>query len=90
MFNSEDTSFVAGDSPATLDVNNYLGSNGNRGYVVNDGTGDFTVEISHDGTTFMSDFTLKSGESFDLTGLEVDSIRLTHGGTNSSYRINCW
>lgn len=90
MFVAEDTSFIAGDSPVTLDINATVGHNGNRGYITIDGAGDIAVEISHDGSTFETSFNLKSTETFDLTGLEVDSIRLTHSGTNSAYRVNCW
>ena len=86
-FVSEDTSFVAGDSPATLDVNATLRRNANQGHIINDGAGDFTVQISVDGTNYGTAFTMKAGEVYDLAGENVDSIRITHGGTNSSYRV---
>lgn len=89
-FVDEDTSFVAGDSPKVLDVNDTLGRNGNRGYIVNDGSGSISVEISHAGTNYTTLFTMKNGETFDLTGWSVDTIRLTHTGTNSSYRVHVW
>jgi hypothetical protein len=89
-FVNEDTSFIAGDSPIALDVNNTLGRNGNRGYIIVDGSGNISVEISHDGTNYTTLFTMKSGESLDLTGWSVDTIRLTHSGTNSAYRVHVW
>ena len=85
-FVSEDTSFVVGDSPATLDLNATLRRNANQGFVVNDGPGDFTVGISTDGTNFGTAFTLKAGEVFDLIGENVDSIRITWVA-NSAYRV---
>lgn len=90
MLASEDTSFVAGDSPRSIDVNDDLGTNGNRGYIKVDGAGDLLVEISHGGTNYEDQFTLKNGDAFDLTGLDVDTIRLTHSGTNTSYRVLVW
>ena len=90
-FVAEDTSFVAGDSPVALDVNAALVTgNGNRGYIVVDGSGDIAVEISHVDTNYETSFTLKNGEVFDLTGWDVDTIRLTHSGTDSAYRVHCW
>ena len=85
-FVSEDTSFVVGDSPATLDLNAALARNANQGFIVNDGAGDFTVRISTDGTNFGTAFTLKAGEAFDLIGKNVDSVRITWVA-NSSYRV---
>ena len=86
-FKYEDTSFTSGDSPITLDVNTDLGRNAVDGYLAVDGTGDILVEISDDGASYGSQHTLKNGDVLDLSGLNVDSIRLTHSGTNSSYRI---
>lgn len=83
----EDSSFVTGDSPATHDVNTDLGRNGRDGYVLNDGTGDFKIEISNDGSTYGSSETLKSGETKDLEGLDIDRIRLTWV-SDSSYRMH--
>lgn len=85
-FVSEDTSFVAGDSPVTLDVNATLRRNANQGFIINDGAGDFTVAISTDGTNFGTAFTMKAGETFDLAGENVDSIRITRVA-DSSYRV---
>lgn len=99
MFIAEDTSFIAGDSPAAHNVTGTLTPTsstknimGNRGYIAVDGAGNITVELSKtaDGSAYENSFTLKSGEIFDLTGLEIGYIRLTHSGTDSAYRINVW
>lgn len=85
-FVSEDTSFVVGDSPATLDVNTTLRRNANQGHVINDGAGSFTVAISTDGTNYGTAFTMQAGENFNLAGENVDSIRITWVA-DSSYRV---
>jgi hypothetical protein len=82
----EDTSFLTGDSPAVHDVNTDLGRNGRDGYVVNDGAGNFTVEISDDGTNYGGAHTLKIGEVLKLGGVDIDKIRVTWVA-NSAYRI---
>lgn len=86
MKSYEDTSFVVGESPRTLDINTDLGKNGRAGYIAIDGPGDITIEISDDGASWGDPFTLKSQDSFDLTRLDVDSIRLTHVA-DTAYRI---
>ncbi len=82
----EDTGFVTGDSPAILAVNTNLGRNGHTGYIANDGAGNFTVEISNDGTTYGGIHTLKINEILELDGLTINKIRLTWV-SNSSYRV---
>ncbi len=82
-----DTSFVVGDSPAVIDVNTDLGRNSNIGYIVCDGSGDILVSISSNGTLFGDNITLKNGETLNLDNMNVDSIRITHSGTDSAYRI---
>lgn len=82
----EDTSFITGDSPAVLAVNTNLGRNGHDGYLVNDGAGNFTIEISNDGTNYGGIHTIKEGEILELTGLIINRIRITWI-TNSSYRV---
>lgn len=81
----EDTNFVAGDSPATLDYNTALGRNSNCGYVINDGPGDFTVSFSTDGAVFGDDITVKNNEILRWNSQSVDSIRITHVA-DSAYR----
>lgn len=73
----EDSSFVSGDSPATHDVNGALGRNAHDGYIHNAGSGDLKYEISDDGTNFGGLHTLKAGAKAKLTGLNIDTIRVT-------------
>jgi len=82
----EDTSFTSGDSPVVLDVNTDLGRNGRDGYIVNDGAGNFTVAVSDDGTTYGGSHTVKVDETLELTGLDIDKIRITWIA-DSSYRV---
>jgi len=82
-----DTSFIAGDSPVTLDINASLSRNAVLGYLTCDGSGNILVEISEDGTTFGTQFTMKSGDSFSLGQLNIDKLRIAHSGTDSSYRV---
>ena len=81
-----DTSFVTGDSPVTLDVNTTLGRNSVDGYIINDGAGTFTVNLSVDGSTFGNDILMKVGESLSLRALDIDSIKITWIA-DSAYRV---
>ena len=82
----EDTSFVSGDSPATLDANTALGRDATEFTVLNDGAGDFTVSVFSDGAVFGDEHTVKNGETYSIDRIEVDSIRITHV-SDSSYRV---
>lgn len=82
----EDTAFVVGDSPVTLDINTALGRNATEFIVLNDGAGNFTVSISNDGAVFGDEHTLKSGEDYSLQDVSVDSIRITHV-SDSAFRV---
>lgn len=82
----EDTSFVSGDSPASLDCNAALGRNATQFSIQNDGAGNFTVAISIDGVTFGDEKTMKSGETYSIDGISVDTIRITHV-VDSAYRV---
>lgn len=77
---------TAVNSPVTIDVNANLGRNSVDGYLVNDGTGDITVDISHNGSIFLDTFTIKQSEVLELDFIDIDTIRLTHTGTNAGYR----
>jgi len=81
-----DTSFVTGDSPVTLDLNTTLVRNAVDGYIVNDGAGDFTVNLSQNGTDFGNDIRMKIGETFSLHALDVDSVKITWI-SDSAYRV---
>jgi len=84
----EDTSFIAGDSPATHDFNNDAGRNATDGYIICDGNGDIQVDYSRDGINYGDKWTMKKGERVNLVRLDIDKIRITHTGVDSAYRIN--
>lgn len=84
----EDTSFIAGDSPRVLDVYTDLGNKAStKGYIIIDGAGDLLIEISHNGTSYNPQQTLKTGDGLDLTGITIKKLRLTHSGVDTAYRI---
>ena len=86
----EDSNFVAGDSPVTLDVAGELTRPSDTGYIVCDGAGNIQVEVAvTSGNLFGDPFTLKQGEVATLDGSRVQKIRITHLGSDSSYRIVC-
>lgn len=82
----EDDNFVAGESPAILDINTALGQNGREFSVRNDGAGDFTVAISNDGVAFGDELLVQNGEIYSLASISVDTIRITHI-ENSGFRV---
>lgn len=82
----EDTSFVTGDSPIVLDVNADLDRNAHDGYLVNDGAGNFTYEISSDGDSYGGVHTLKKDEWVNFFMLDIDKIRITWVA-DSAYRV---
>jgi len=82
----EDTSFVSGDSPVTLDFNADTGRLGRAGTVTCDGAGDILVSVSNDGITFSDTYRLQAQETFELIDVVVDSIKITHV-TDSAYRV---
>lgn len=82
----EDTSFVTGDSPVIHAVNTALGRNAHDGYIINDGAGNITVQISDNGTNYGGSHTLKKDEIMKLTHLDIDSIKMTWVA-DSAYRI---
>ena len=73
----EDTSFVTGDSPVTLDINTALGRNATQGYIVNDGDGNFTVAFSTNGSAFGDAVTMKKDEVLNFNNISVDSLKIT-------------
>lgn len=82
----EDTGFVSGDSPATLDINTDLNRNGKDGYLINDGDGNIKVEISDDGTNYGGQHTLQDGDVLTLENSVINKIRITHV-TDTAYRV---
>ena len=88
-FSYEDDDFVVGDSPIVLDVNTDLGKNSTKGYIANDGVGDFTLNLSQNGVDWGSDITMKKDEVLCLDSLDIDSMRITWI-KNSGYRVIVW
>ena len=83
----EDTSFVSGDSPVTLDLNTALSKNATQTSITNDGDGDFTFAVSYNGIDYGDDITLKKDETFNLPDISIHSIKLKWIA-NSSYRVS--
>lgn len=83
----EVTSFTSSISPVVYDVNLNLGRHSIDGYIVCDGTGDILIEFSSDGIKFSDQHTLKEDEILLLEYYDIHTIRITHSGTDSSYRI---
>ena len=82
----EDSSFESGDSPVTLDANAALGRNATSGYIICDGAGNISVQFSNNGTSFGDSHTVKSNEVLRFDRVSVDSVKITHNGTDSAYR----
>jgi hypothetical protein len=82
----EDTSFLTGDSPVVLDLNTALGRNATKGYIINDGSGNFTVAFSTNGTDWGDEITVKKNEILDFDKISVDSLRITWV-SDSAYRV---
>jgi len=83
----EDSNFTSADSPKVCNVLTDLGRKARDGYIICDGDGDIIVEISHDGTNYGRQITLKKNDIFLIKPLSVAKIRITHSGTDSAYRI---
>lgn len=88
----EDTDFKVADSPATLDVFTDLDRNSQifNGEIDNDGAGDILVATSFDGTTYSPNHRVKAAETFVVTGMSLNKVRITHDGTDSAYRGRFW
>lgn len=72
--------------PVTLDVNADLGKNGGDGYITCDGPGNLLVTLSKDGATFTTNITVKVNEVLDLSGLNIDTIKIDATANNTAYR----
>ena len=89
----DEATITAGTTPIVLDVESVLKFKGNRGYIANDNpAGGFSllVEIAHVAGAYLTQFTLKAGEVFDLTGWDVSEIRLTRSGGDCTFRVHAW
>lgn len=82
----EDTSFVTGDSPATLDLTAALGRNANGFLIINDGPGNFTYAFSIDGSNFGDEITMKNNEWKLYSNMSIDSVRITWVA-DSAFRV---
>jgi len=78
---------TAGTSPITIDFNLDAGRNAKDGWVNCDGAGNLSVAFSRDGLTYGDAWTMKQGENTGLRNFDVDSLRLTHTGTDCDYRV---
>jgi len=81
-----DDNFIAGDSPATHDINTDLGRNATSYSIANTGLNDLQVEISHDGVAWTTAITLPPNGSMNEDKISIDSIRVTWVA-NTSYFI---
>jgi hypothetical protein len=83
----ESSNFVAGDSPA---IHSYLadaGYNAINSWVVCDGPGDIRVSYSRDAVNYGEAWRLRQGEMLNLSSFDVATIKITHTGVDSSYRV---
>ena len=85
----EDSNFVAGDSPVVLDI---YGASLHEypiaeGYIACDGTGSILVEVAQQPDDYGEQFTIKANEVVTLGFSRPGKLRITHSGTDSSYRV---
>lgn len=73
----EDTSFVTGDSPATLDLNTALGRNATQVSISNYGSGTFSVATSTDGASFGDAINVYARQNITFSNISIDSVRIT-------------
>ena len=85
-FSAYDTSFVTGDSPATLDINAVLGKNGTKGHIANEGSNDLTIKFSNDGAVYGLAYLVSAGDILEFTELDIDSIEITWIA-NTAYKV---
>lgn len=82
----ENTAFVTGDSPVTIDVNTAIGKNAVNIEIKNVGQGQLNFQLSSDGTNYGDIITLGLEEAYiDETG-SVDSVKLIWVA-NTSYKV---
>lgn len=79
-------SVTSGSTLATLDFNADLGRNAKDWYVINDGPGDITIEVSYNGTTFATAFTWKATDGPFSLYMECDSIKINYVSATAAYR----
>lgn len=84
---SYEGTLTVGVSPLVIDFNTDAGRNSVDGWITNDGPGSMSVAFSRDGITYGDNWTMLSGENTHFLGFDIDSLRLTHSGTDGAYRI---
>lgn len=89
-YSTYDTSFVVGDSPIILDIATSLNRISNQGEIICDGSGDILIALSYNGTDFDDNFLVKDGEFVEYENQQVRKIKITHSGSDSSYRVRAW
>jgi hypothetical protein len=89
-----ETTITAGISPVVYNINSDLGglsnTRGNRGWFAVDGNAAIKIEIAQEGTSYMAQFTVNAGQVIDLTGFNINSIRLTRTTGDSAFRLVVW
>lgn len=64
-----------------------LGRNAHTGYIINDGAGNITIELSNDGTNYTTPvITVIPNEILDLDGEDMNRIRIT-SAAGAAYRL---
>tara|TARA_R110002126_G_scaffold37750_3_gene113483 strand:- start:222 stop:533 length:312 start_codon:yes stop_codon:yes gene_type:complete len=88
-FSSFNNTFGVVTSPVTLNANNTLGQNSVDGYIVNNGKGRLTYQISNDGSSFDDSINLEPSTGHNLTGISIDSIKITWV-VDTGYEVVLW
>ena len=83
---SYEGTLTAGASPLAIDFNTDSGRNSKEGWIACD-SNNMLVAFSRDGITFGDNWTMRSGELTNLANFDIDTLRLTHNGSDSAYRI---
>lgn len=75
-------------TPAVIDFHTDSGGQqAHYGYLINDGTGNLTVEYSFDGTTYGGVHTIKVGEQVDLSHFSINRMRISYVDDAADYRV---
>ena len=80
-------SITSATSPKVHSFFTDFGYNAIKGWIINDGQGQFKVEFSRDGIIFGEAWTMRPGERTDLDALDVHSLRITFITLDADYRI---
>jgi hypothetical protein len=83
---NDNASFGASSS-LTVDFEASYGRKVNNVTVIQDGPGDGTIELSHDGTTFTAPFPVKAGETLVFEDIEIARVRMAKTGLDYGFRV---